>query len=223
MSMLPRVTDPTRERISREFDNLGPDVCMADIRKDLDRHNPQLLDMAMKLAGEGKEAKKLFTASGCFIDCWPRRRRRLSNPRRSVRCLRFLPKRATGSLRASPVSATSSSAGKRSPILKRQIPNSCRWRTALRRCDQTTRARCRHSPCFMRRSSSSRRAIGSSLTSSAPCPRSIAKDRESDDCQGALARPCLASGSQRPPCQSNGSAQMRRRCTGESDENRQRY
>ena len=62
MSMLPRVTDPTRERISREFDSLGPDVCMADIRRDLDRHNPQLLDMAVKWAGEGKEGKKLFTA-----------------------------------------------------------------------------------------------------------------------------------------------------------------
>jgi hypothetical protein len=66
MSKLPRVTDPTRERISREFDNLGPDVCMADIRKDLDRHNPQLLDMAAKWAGEGKEGKKLFTAFGMF-------------------------------------------------------------------------------------------------------------------------------------------------------------
>src|SRR6202050_1096774 len=66
MSMLPRVTDPTRERISREFDNLGRDVCMADIRKDLDRHNPQLLAMAVKWAGEGKEGKKLFTAFGMF-------------------------------------------------------------------------------------------------------------------------------------------------------------
>src|SRR6202167_1857776 len=66
MSMLPRVTDPTRERISREFDSLGPDVCMAGIRRDLDRHNPQLLDMAVKWAGEGKEGKKLFTAFGMF-------------------------------------------------------------------------------------------------------------------------------------------------------------
>ena len=66
MSMLPRVTDPTRERISREFDNFGPDACMTVIRKDLDRHNPQLLDMAVKWAGEGKEGKKLFTAFGMF-------------------------------------------------------------------------------------------------------------------------------------------------------------
>src|ERR1700744_1988941 len=66
MSMMPRVTDPTRERISREFDSLGPDVCIADIRRDLDRHNPQLLDMAVKWAGDGKEGKKLFTAFGMF-------------------------------------------------------------------------------------------------------------------------------------------------------------
>jgi hypothetical protein len=66
MSMLPRVTDPTRERISREFDNLGPDACMADIRRDLDRHNPELLDMAMRWAGEGKEGRKLLTAFGMF-------------------------------------------------------------------------------------------------------------------------------------------------------------
>jgi hypothetical protein len=66
MSMLPRVTDPTRERISREFDNLGPDVCMADIRKDLDKNNPELLDMAIKWAGEGKEGKKLLMAFGMF-------------------------------------------------------------------------------------------------------------------------------------------------------------
>ena len=66
MSMLPRVTDPTRERVSREFDKLGPDICIAGIRKDLDRHNPQLLDMAMKWAGEGAEGKKLFAAFGMF-------------------------------------------------------------------------------------------------------------------------------------------------------------
>lgn len=66
MSILPRVTDPTRERIAREFDNLGPDVCMAVIRRDLDKHNPELLDMAIKCAGEGKEGEKLFTAFGMF-------------------------------------------------------------------------------------------------------------------------------------------------------------
>ena len=66
MSVLPRVADFTRERISREFDNLGPDVCMADIRKDLDRHNPELLEMAIKWAREGKDGERLLTAFGMF-------------------------------------------------------------------------------------------------------------------------------------------------------------
>ena len=66
MSVLPRVTDFTRERISREFDNLGPDVCMTDIRKDLDRHNPQLLEMAIKCAREAKDGERLLMAFGMF-------------------------------------------------------------------------------------------------------------------------------------------------------------
>jgi hypothetical protein len=64
--VLPRVTDPTRERISREFDNLGPDVCMADIRKDLDRHNPELLDMAIKWARVSNDSNRILTAFGMF-------------------------------------------------------------------------------------------------------------------------------------------------------------
>ena len=66
MSVLPRVTDPTRERISREFDSLGPDVCMADIRKDLDRHNPELLDMAIKWARVSNDSNRILTAFGMF-------------------------------------------------------------------------------------------------------------------------------------------------------------
>ena len=49
MSVLPRVTELTRERISREFDDLGPDACMAEIQADLRQHNPELLDMASRL------------------------------------------------------------------------------------------------------------------------------------------------------------------------------
>jgi hypothetical protein len=66
MSVLPRVTDFTRERISREFDDLGPDACMAGIRKDLDQHNPELLEMAVKWARGGKDGERLLTAFGMF-------------------------------------------------------------------------------------------------------------------------------------------------------------
>jgi hypothetical protein len=33
MGALPRVTELVRERIAREFDDLGPDVCMAKLRR----------------------------------------------------------------------------------------------------------------------------------------------------------------------------------------------
>ncbi|HKZ74939.1 MAG TPA: hypothetical protein VJ011_12795 [Steroidobacteraceae bacterium] len=58
MSSLPRVAEATRERVSREFDDLGPAACLADIAEDLRRNNPELLDMAMKCAGDvGKPSK----------------------------------------------------------------------------------------------------------------------------------------------------------------------
>ena len=66
MSVLPRVTEHTRERISREFDDLGPEACMAEIRADLQRHNPELLDMASRWAGDGGETTSLMTAFGMF-------------------------------------------------------------------------------------------------------------------------------------------------------------
>ena len=37
LSVLPRVTERTRERVAREFDDLGPDVCMNSIMRDLQR------------------------------------------------------------------------------------------------------------------------------------------------------------------------------------------
>ena len=46
------MTEATRERISREFDNLGPDACVADIAAAMRRHNPELLDMAQRCAAD---------------------------------------------------------------------------------------------------------------------------------------------------------------------------
>ena len=39
---------------------------MAEIRADLQRHNPELLDMASRWAGDGRETKSLMTAFGMF-------------------------------------------------------------------------------------------------------------------------------------------------------------
>ena len=42
----------TRERISREFDNLGPDACVNEIAAAMRRHNPELLDMVRRCAAD---------------------------------------------------------------------------------------------------------------------------------------------------------------------------
>jgi hypothetical protein len=66
MSMLPRVTEITRERVAREFDDLGPDVCLAAIERDLRQHNPELLDMAIKWTADADDPSRLFTAFAMF-------------------------------------------------------------------------------------------------------------------------------------------------------------
>lgn len=57
ISSLPRVTNDTRERVSREFDDLGPQVCVAETIRLLEQDNPELLDMIAKGVrdiGDGK-------------------------------------------------------------------------------------------------------------------------------------------------------------------------
>lgn len=62
MSALPRVAGTTRERLAREFDDRGPDVCVAEITLDLDANNPELLDMAMRCARDvgGADAARVM-------------------------------------------------------------------------------------------------------------------------------------------------------------------
>jgi hypothetical protein len=52
MSSLPRVTQSTRERIAREFDNLGPRACVAEISATLRLGNPEILDVATRCASD---------------------------------------------------------------------------------------------------------------------------------------------------------------------------
>lgn len=49
-TMLPRVLESTREKIAREFDDLGPEQCIAEISAHLREHNPLWLYMAAKCA-----------------------------------------------------------------------------------------------------------------------------------------------------------------------------
>ena len=66
MSSLPRVTESTRERIAREFDDFGPDACMAKITAHLRRDNPEILDMANRCAADVGDAPKAMLGFGMF-------------------------------------------------------------------------------------------------------------------------------------------------------------
>lgn len=66
MSSLPRVTELTREFVSRQFDNLGPEACLADVTERLTRENPEFLDMARKCAADIGNSHKLLVGFGMF-------------------------------------------------------------------------------------------------------------------------------------------------------------
>lgn len=66
MHILPRVTERIREQVAREFDDLGPEMCVAEITHSLEAANPELLEMAGKWAHDIGEPGKLMTGFGMF-------------------------------------------------------------------------------------------------------------------------------------------------------------
>lgn len=66
MSFLPRVTELTREFVSRQFDELGPEACLAEITDCLTRENPELLDMAQKCAADVGDSSRIMVGFGMF-------------------------------------------------------------------------------------------------------------------------------------------------------------
>ena len=66
MNFLPRVTEVTREFLSRQFDDLGPDACMAEITARLTRENPEFLDMARKCAADAGDERRVMIGFGMF-------------------------------------------------------------------------------------------------------------------------------------------------------------
>jgi hypothetical protein len=60
MSALPRVAESTREQIAREFDDLGPDACIAEISEHLRHNNPEWLYMAAKCAGDVGDVRRIM-------------------------------------------------------------------------------------------------------------------------------------------------------------------
>lgn len=66
MSVLPRVTETARERVAREYDVRGPDVCMAEVVDHLQQQNPEMLDMALKCAADSENPEKAMVGFTLF-------------------------------------------------------------------------------------------------------------------------------------------------------------
>jgi hypothetical protein len=66
MSTLPRVAESTREQIAREFDDLGPDACIAEILAHLRENNPEWLHMASKCAADVGDPERILGAFCMF-------------------------------------------------------------------------------------------------------------------------------------------------------------
>lgn len=60
------MSESTRERISREFDNLGPDACVTEIAAAMRSHNPELLDMAQRCAADLRAAHEPMIGLAMF-------------------------------------------------------------------------------------------------------------------------------------------------------------
>src|SRR5579883_673136 len=74
MSLTTPLAEATRERIAQEFDDRGPDACLAEIVIDLKRNNPELLDIARRCAESLGNTGRVMQAFGMFyrlmIDPW---------------------------------------------------------------------------------------------------------------------------------------------------------
>ncbi|MBC7982494.1 MAG: hypothetical protein H7Y02_01430 [Candidatus Obscuribacterales bacterium] len=66
MNSLPRIEEFTREKVSREFDDLGPAACLAEISQDLADNNPELLDLALHCANRFRDPLKIMTGYCIF-------------------------------------------------------------------------------------------------------------------------------------------------------------
>jgi hypothetical protein len=66
MTFIALVTEKARELVARDFDTRGPDVCMAEIVRHLEQHNPEVLDMATKCAANSGNPAKVLIGLGMF-------------------------------------------------------------------------------------------------------------------------------------------------------------
>ncbi len=66
MTLLPRVTALTSERLSREFDALGPEACVAELTHLLEDTNPEVLDMMSRCAKDVGDSAQAMVGFAMF-------------------------------------------------------------------------------------------------------------------------------------------------------------
>ena len=66
MVALPSVHEFMWERVARDFDDVGPEACMAEILDDLLVNNPHYLEMAARSARDFGEPDRVLTGFGMF-------------------------------------------------------------------------------------------------------------------------------------------------------------
>ena len=66
MTFFSPVSATTRERITREFDERGPEACLAEVIEDLRRNNPQLLGIARSCAGSLDDQPRIMLGFAIF-------------------------------------------------------------------------------------------------------------------------------------------------------------
>jgi hypothetical protein len=66
MSSLPCVAGLTRERVAREFNERGPEVCRTETALDLHANNPELLDIAVRRARAVGDFAAIMTGFSMF-------------------------------------------------------------------------------------------------------------------------------------------------------------
>lgn len=66
MTFFSPVSAKTREWITREFDERGPEACLAEVIKDLESTNPQLLDIARSCAASLDDQARIMLGFAMF-------------------------------------------------------------------------------------------------------------------------------------------------------------
>jgi hypothetical protein len=66
VNLISPITPTTRERIAREFDDRGPEACVAEVIEDLKRNNPELLGIACRCAASLGDRPKIMLGFSMF-------------------------------------------------------------------------------------------------------------------------------------------------------------